>query len=266
MVVQPICPLTGTVAVQGTQCASPLRQEVFAQTRQPPPAELGPVAQATVNTWTNLRFNSQFCGDQRDAVSRTFLNTTDSFILSWLSDTNEGRTYAQRIGLGTGVSGLPTAECDASTQIPTVEITAPGSGAQVQGEIQIIGQVAAPINFNRYDMEIAPVGTSSFQRLSGFPVNQQQPNPGSVLGTLDTRTIPNGTYTLRLSVYSNEGGFIYRTVDFVINNPTPTATPTPTLQPSPFPTFDTGGVGGFATLPFDPITPAFGPSPTPDPF
>lgn len=261
MTFQPVCSLTGTAYVQ-SQCAGTARNELFPQTRQPIPPELGPVINVAVNTWTNLRANSQFCGAAEDTVQRAFVNTTDAFIINWLRS-NEGRNTAQRLGLGSDPQAAPTTECDVNTQLPIANIVSPANQQTVMGEVPIIGQVQVPANFNRWQLEFAPQGSAQYQLLPGFPQQAQQPNANSQIATWDTRTIPNGVYSLRMAVISNDGGYVYRGVNIAVNNPLPTPTPTPTLEPSPFPTFPPFDQA--TPIPFDTI-PTFGASPTPDPF
>ncbi len=256
-----VCAITGTV--MSAQCPSTARNEIFSVNRTPPPAELGLVVSAAVNTWTGQRTNS-FCGNLEDTVQRTFINTTDPYVLNYLQ-TTEGRTFAQRLGLGTGtISALPTSECDQNYQPPNVVINSPTPGQMLLGQVQIIGQVVATTDFNRYTVEIAPAGTQNFTTLPGFPSSNQQPNPGSVLATWDTTLVPSGSYTLRVTVVSTTGGTIQRSVTVTLNNPTPTPTPSPSPTPVPLPTLPLA----FTPLPFDPLSTSssFGPTPTPAPF
>ncbi|MBK8139144.1 MAG: transglycosylase domain-containing protein [Chloroflexi bacterium] len=257
----PVCTLTGTAYVQA-QCSGAARNELFPQTRQPSPPELGPVINVAVNTWTNLRANQQFCGNPEDTTQRAFVNTSDPFIINWLRSA-EGRNTSQRLGLGSDPQAAPTAECDLNTQLPTASLTSPGNQQTLLGEVPIVGQVSVPVNFNRWQLEFAPQGSAQYQMLPGFPQQIQQPNVNSQLALWDTRTIPNGVYSLRMTVISNDGGYVYRGANVAINNPLPTPTPVPTLQPSPFPTFPPFDQA--TPIPFDPI-PTFGASPTPDPF
>lgn len=247
-----ICPDTGSAA--GGPCTSQPRNEVFALDRRPPDAGQGLIMQATINTWTQLLAN-EFCNQPEDRVIETFVNIPDPAALAWLN-TPAGRPTAQRLGLPAVIESPPVASCDVNTQTPTANIVSPSPNQTLQGEVPIIGQVSAPANFNRYQMEYAPLNSTNFQTIGGFS-QQQQPNPNSTLATWDTTTVPNGQYTLRLTVFSNEGGFIYRTVMVTVDNPLPTATPT--LMP-------TNTVeAAFTPLPFDtPIPLGGGPTPTID--
>jgi len=82
-------------------------------------------------------------------------------------------------------------------------------------------------------LEYAPAqNPTAFQMIGNFS-QQQQPNAGATLATWDTRTVQNGTYILRLAVFSNSGGYLYRQVQVNVNNPQPTPVPpTPTFIPT----------------------------------
>jgi membrane peptidoglycan carboxypeptidase len=240
----PICPDTGVQ--QGGPCASPIRNEYFAINRQPPPANQGLVGTVEVNSWTRLLVTDA-CSQPEDRITLTYVNINDPSAIAWLNSA-AGRAYAQRIGLPETIISRPTAGCDVNTVLPTANVTGPTPNQSIQGPIDILGQVSAP-NLNRYTLEYAPLNTQSWVQISTS--NVAQPIPNSVLGRWDTTPIANGQYTLRLGVFSNEGGFVYRTVPVVINNPTPTPTPTPTE--TPIPTATQFIPPTIPTIPFDPV-------------
>jgi membrane peptidoglycan carboxypeptidase len=253
-----VCSLTGAT-FDAQQCPGTARNELLSASRLPPPPELGVVTRAAIYTWTGQRAN-QFCANPEDIVTQTFLNSTDPFVVAYLQST-EGRSLAQRLGFSGVVTPLPSSECDQNTQFPTVSLSSPTPGQTVLGQVQILGQVSAAADFNRFTLEIAPQGSTTFTALAGFPTSSQQPTPGGLLATWDTTTVPSGNYTLRLTAISTTGGYLQRSVQVTVANPTPTptATPTPTERPIPtLPPFDQA-----TPLPFDPIAPA---TPTPSPF
>ena len=259
----PICPDTGVQA--GGVCASPIRNEYFAINRQPPPANQGLVGQVEVNSWTGLLITDA-CNQPEDRIPVTYVNISDPSAVAWLN-TGAGRAYAQRIGLPNNIVARPTIGCDVNTLLPTASLTSPAANQTVQGPIDIIGQVSAPPNFNRYTLEFAPANTQNWQPITTSNVQQGLPN--SVLGNWDTTGVPDGQYVIRLGVFSNEGGYIFRTSAVNVDNPEPTPTPTPTITPLPTatelifptvpigptlaigPTFDPGAAATLPPLPFD---------------
>ncbi|MBC8099136.1 MAG: transglycosylase domain-containing protein, partial [Armatimonadetes bacterium] len=240
-----VCPDTGTQPGAAGSCASPLRNEFFAANRQPPGADQAFVVTAQINTWTRQRVDPQFCNFPEDTINEQFVNISDSSAINWLANTNEGRATAQRLRLPANIEAAPAAFCDINTQIPSVSIAFPAPNQTLVGNVQILGQVAAPANFNRYVLEYIPAGASTAQTI--VAATSQQPNAGGELGRWDTSRLPNGQYTLRLTVIANDGGYVVRTVPVMLDNPLPTATPTiePTFPPAIL-----------TPIPFDNATPA----------
>src|SRR5690606_22225618 len=164
---------------------------------------------------------NQYCPD--NIVTGTFVNISDPTAIQWLNSA-QGAAYAQSIGLQTPVEQAPTGQCQPGQQLPQVHLSSPTQGQQVVGVVQFIGQVQAP-NFNRYQIEIAPIGSpENFTIVSG-PTTTQQPN--GVLGEWDSSTVPNGVYLIRLAAFANDGGYIYRVIQVGVNNVAPTPTPPP---------------------------------------
>ena len=237
VVTQVICNTTG--ALPDERCTE-RRNELFASDHPPAPAEQGAVVNIPIDTWTGLRAN-QFCQD--NAQIGTFVNLfpSDPWAVQWLA--GEGRQVAQRMGLPIPPQSPPANACDVNTLLPTARIVNPAEGATVSEMVQITGAVSAQ-NFDRYQIELAPVNTNTFSIIAG-PFQTQQPTLGSVLAEWDSRGVNNGQYTLRLSMFATAasgGGFLNRDVRIIVQNipPTPTATPTQVFVPAtsttiPFP-------------------------------
>ena len=85
-------------------------------------------------------------------------------------------------------------------------ITAPGVNQVVSGTVPIHG-IAEHTNFDYYKLEYA-VGANANEAAEYryFAGGSKQVNNG-LLGTLDSRALPNRAYTLRLSVVDTTGNF-----------------------------------------------------------
>jgi hypothetical protein len=224
---QQVCAETGTVYDASAPCTT-VRTDYFLQSQPPPPVTQGFVVTAAIDTWTGLRAN-QFCTES--VVTETFVNISDPSAVAWLN-TPEGQAYARSIGLPTPIEQVPAAECSASTVLPQVRFTNPVNGQQVTGVVNLTGMATGP-NFDRYQIEIAPItAPESFQLIAG-PFRSAQPN--GTLGTWDSTTVPNGGYRLRLAAFATDGGYRYDTIDIGVNNIIPTQPP-PTLPPIVVPT------------------------------
>lgn len=264
VVTRDVCLDTGTVPGDNCPRVSPA---FFAAAYPPPPPENGPVVNLRIDSWLQIRAND-LCPDQQ--IVQTFANIDDPFAIEWINTSAEGRSYANRVGLSVPVEQAPQAQCTTGVLLPQARIAEPNPGSvqTVQGNLSILGLMSAE-NFNRYQIEFAPVNSENFQiiqqpadqQLVQLPSTQQQINPNSVLGIWDTTTVPNGDYTIRLAAFSNDGGFLYRTSQVVVNNPAPTATPTVQPTATLFPT-STAVPTINNPLPFDELS---GPTPTLDP-
>lgn len=257
------CADTGTVPA-GNNCPRITNVE-FISTRRPPTPEQGFFVTVEVDTWSGLMAN-QNCSENR--TTRQFVNIPDATALNWINNTQQGRSYAQRIGLPIPAVPAPTQSCDLNVVIPTANITSPQGSQTVQDDIVIYGQVSQE-EFLRYEVQIAPVGTENYQTI--VTSTSPQPMANSPLATWDTTSVTNGRYTIRLAVFANNAnnGYVYRTVsDVIVNNPEPTPTPIPTATPTLMPTEAPMIIDPIPVdpLPYDPLETPFAPmdgQPTP---
>jgi membrane peptidoglycan carboxypeptidase len=253
IIAQPVCIDTGTQP--GPNCTS-VRNEFFFQNQPPPPADRAFVVTLPIDTWSGLRAN-EFCRD--NVEQRTFANIDDPFAVQWLNSP-AGQPTAARLGLPIPFEIAPQGACDLNTDVPIARINFPPENQTVMGNVQVTGSAtASPQSFSRYQLEVAPVGSDTFTIIHG-PVTTAQPS--GVLGTWDTTDFTNGPYILRLAMFAQNGGYLYRTVTVNVNNPLPTATPVPTPIPLP-----TATPLIFTPIPFDTVAPGIqvvpgGPTPT----
>ncbi|MGQ9907371.1 MAG: transglycosylase domain-containing protein [Candidatus Flexifilum sp.] len=253
-----ICADTGTLFDPAVAPCAQVRTELFIQSQPPPPASAGFVNRnVPVDSWLGLRANT-YCPD--NVVPGTIVNITDPAAIAWL-DSAAGAATAQRLGIPVPVPAN-VGECQPGQQLPVAQISSPIAGQTVQGTIAITGTITA-LDFNRYQIELAPANTQNWVLVAG-PFGNQVTN--SQLASFDTTRVPNGEYQLRLTAFSNAGGYLYRTVNILISNVLPTATPTllPTAPPAILPTF------GPVIPTFPPVFetplpfPTLGPTPTLD--
>lgn len=249
-----VCRDTGTLA--GANCAN-RASEIYIQTQPPPPDTQGFVQTIPVDSWTGYAAN-EWCSE--NVVNRTFVNVADPFGINWIVNTPQGRQWAQLVGLPQNTGPAPTSACAQGQVLPSVYLNNPTNNQQVTGTLTITGQISAP-DFSRYEIEYASAAAP--ENFIAITTNTQQfPSAGSTLGTWDTTTVPNGSYILRLSAYSNAGGLITRAVTVNVANVQPTPTPQPIVTvtesfflPTPIIFGTTAPLPIFGTqapLPFDP--------------
>lgn len=114
-------------------------------------------------------------------------------------------------------------------------IAQPGEGAAVRDVVQIIGTATHP-QFQRYELYYAPYPVPSDQSwiFVGDAHNNQQPL--GLLGTWDSRSVPDGNYALRVRVVKADGNYLDsdpRRV--VVANTRPPESPTPETPLTPLP-------------------------------
>ncbi len=116
-------------------------------------------------------------------------------------------------------------------------ITYPPETEVLRGSVQIKGTAVHP-DFWKYELAAAPQGTQNWFNIAG----SETPVQNGVLGVWDTRTVPDGPYSIRLRVVRRDGNYDEYFVQNVtiansalVETPTPETTPTPTATPTPKP-------------------------------
>ncbi len=116
-------------------------------------------------------------------------------------------------------------------------ITYPPETEVLRGSVQIQG-TAVHQDFWKYEVAAAPQGTQNWFNIGGA----EAPVQNGVLAVWDTRTVPDGPYTIRLRVVRRDGNYDEYFVQKVVvantapvDTPTPETTPTPTATPTPKP-------------------------------
>lgn len=114
-------------------------------------------------------------------------------------------------------------------------IAQPSEGAVVRDVVQIIGTATHP-QFQRYELYYAPFPVPSDQSwiFIGDAHNNQQPL--GLLGTWDSRSVPDGGYALRVRVVKNDGNYLDSDPrQIVVANTRAPETPTPEEPLTPLP-------------------------------
>jgi membrane peptidoglycan carboxypeptidase len=205
-----ICNVSGT-RVPATGCAvGGTREEIFVapgaletwpEGQLPPSGEEGFVQTVQVDAFTNQLVN-QFCPNF--PVQRTFLNVDDPTAISWIRDTAQGRSWAERNGIDPdNINGeLPSQECSEGYTSPTATLTGPANGQVLENRVTIYGSAASE-NFDRFEIQFAPLSNpENWQALPGQVFEFTYPQPNSVLGLWNTTSAQDGQYRLRVAVFA----------------------------------------------------------------
>lgn len=81
-----------------------------------------------------------------------------------------------------------------------IMITSPKSGDEVKAVVNLIGTADIP-NFGFYKYEVTPIGSENWATVSA----EREPKKDELLGTLNTLSLSNGDYFLRLVITDNVG-------------------------------------------------------------
>ena len=212
VVAREICRTTGTLNF--ADCPEPTT-DLFLHDQYPPPAGQGFLQRAKVDSWTLLRAN-EFCTSH--VVEQNFAAIADPAALDWLNNTEEGREYAELMGMTTPVRPPPQAACAQGQTLPLINISSPNDGQVMRGAFEIRGQVQAP-DFDKFELLYASADDpEAFYPISASLV--QMPQYGTPLGSWDTvaAQAPNGNYILRLAASSLNGGFINVDRNITVDN------------------------------------------------
>jgi hypothetical protein len=82
-----------------------------------------------------------------------------------------------------------------------IMITSPRPGGTISGVVELVGTANVP-NFGFYKYEVAPVGTENWATIGA----DREPKKDQPLGRLNTLSLSNGEYFLRLVITDNVGG------------------------------------------------------------
>jgi 1A family penicillin-binding protein len=145
----------------------------------------------------------------------------------------EYREWTERAG----IPQPPREECQLHANPPTVVLSAPRTGEEVGGRVDIWGS-ADMVDFSQFVVEYgvgpAPIGWGPVGEPSYQPVHD------GLLARWRTGQLENGLYSLRVVVFDQHGYSSEAMVQVMVNNapPAPTSTPAPSSTPTPitFPT------------------------------
>jgi hypothetical protein len=191
-------------AVSGTEpspyCPSQ-RMEVFAADQPPLLASQDLWTTVKVDTWTNLLASSACSDFSEDAE---VINVTDLWAKSWLTQDEQGISWALQMGFQTPLIFTPERECRVDDSRPFLSITIPADGQNITtSPIDIFGRADASTDFASWQLDYG-IGSepANWTKLAEGSTPISQPE---LLNRWDISSIPVGDITLRLTVYSISG-------------------------------------------------------------
>jgi penicillin-binding protein 1C len=221
-----ICTVSG--AEPSKYCPS-TRTEFFAADQPPLPADQDLWRDAYIDLFTGLRASAA-CPTYYDQELTVAVN--DPAARQWLVSDPDGRTWAQRNGFPDPILFYPEGECTADSPHPVLQISNPTDGQTVTDpRMEIRGEAGATREFDHFTLEYAldhePDHWIAIIPSSTTPIV----TPGK-LAEWDLSKIDDGWMTIRLTVYSRQGGKVELKVHFELRKPSPTPMPTHTPAPT----------------------------------
>ena len=227
----PICAVSGA---EPAEWCPAHRVEFFAADQPPLPKELDLWREVWIDSFTR-ELASADCPDY--ATQKLGLAVSDPHGREWIQETDDGEKWMERMGFEDQdeIFFVPETTCGPDSPRPLLVITAPLQGSIVSGgPLTIIGRAAATGEFKDWILEYG-VGNdpSSWPDIAHGDLPAEQPE---ILLEWDPIGLPNGPFSLLLTVRSKSGGKASYRVHLNLNLPTPTPTPTSTPTPTATPT------------------------------
>ena len=225
-----ICSISG--AEPSEWCTSE-RREFFAFDQLPNPASQDLWQDLQIATWTGKVANDDCSEFTEDQFS---MNVQDPWAIKWLTESRQGRDWAEDHGFDEPIFFTPAKECNPDDSRPLLEIISPIENAVLkQDAIEIVFRADASNDFEEYVLEFAygdkpdPWDWEELQS-GNNPVSQ-----ADSIYTWNISQLRRGTLSLRLIMYSTRDTYAEEIIliDIQVPTPTPEPTSTPTLTDTP---------------------------------
>jgi penicillin-binding protein 1C len=241
-----ICSISGT---DPSQWCPNQRSEYFAADQLPLPSSQDLWAKVVFDTWTGLRA-SDSC---KDFTKEEFaLNVTDPWAVGWIQNDSQGKTWAEDMGFTNPIRFAPSRECQANDPHPVIEFPTLSEGQAILSvPLEIFAKIDVSSDFKDYSLSYG-LGDNPVEWKNLLESSQPVSQPTKIF-TWDLQDLPQGIFTLKITMNSIRGGYAEKKIhlNMMVSTPTPTVTSTPTLTPT-------------ATITTTP-TPTPSPSPTASP-
>ncbi len=219
-----VCSLSGT---QPSNTCKQQYTEVFASDQPPLPASQDLLRRINLDLWTLLEA-SNACKDFTD--SENVFNVSDPWARKWL-ESGEGRDWLNQHDMPRRPVYAPERECRADDPHPQLEL-ALSDGQQLTSPIlEIKGTADATGLFESWKLELGlGADPNNWVLLNGG----NSPVKNGTLHLVDLSNLPNGVFTLKLTV-TGKNGEVSKSVRLNLDLATPTPPPTSTELPPTLP-------------------------------
>ena len=221
-----ICSISG--AKPSEHCPSE-RAEIFAQGQPPLPEEYDLWREVELDTWTNLRAGPA-CSEFTE--QKLTLNVTDKWAKRWITDSDEGQTWAKEHGFPQPVIFTPSRECRGDDPRPTIVFVGLNEDMNISSSpLDIYAVVSATENFDRFRLQYG-VGNNP-KKWKTLLTSEKQVRQPQKIASWDVYEADANRIALRIYMYSTNGTYAEKRIHLNLTVPTltPTITPTPTETP-----------------------------------
>ncbi len=224
-----ICTISGTKP--SGRCPSE-KTEIFVQGQPPLPETEDLWREIEVDTWTNLRAGSA-CSEFTE--QKLTLNVNEKWAKEWITDKQEGKSWAEGLGFKDPIIFTPTRECRGDDPRPTIVFVGLNDGMNVTSSpLDIYAVVSATKNFDRFRLQYG-VGNNPSKWVTLMTSDDEVNQPEKLI-TWDVYEADAARITLRIYVYSTRDTFAEKRIHINLDVPTRTPTVTPTITQTPEPT------------------------------
>jgi len=243
-----ICAISGT---EPSEKCPVSRQEYFASDQLPLPDTADLWQEVEIDTWTGMK-SSIYCDDFLQKTKT--IQVEDETARKWLTETKQGRKWAESMGFSDPLVFTPTKACQSDAPQPELRFLGLADGQQISAPmLDIIIQAFSAKDFKNYSLAYG-TGKKPSDWITLVPPDSQPVTAPTSVYLLDLTGMEPGWITLRLRVENTKGGFAEWKISLDIQVPTPTPTPTATETPTPTATW--------TPLPTDTAIPTETPQPT----
>jgi penicillin-binding protein 1C len=224
-----ICAISGTKP--SGRCPSE-KTEIFVQSQPPLPETEDLWREIEVDTWTNLRAGSA-CSEFTE--QKLTLNVNEKWAKEWITDKQEGKSWAEGLGFKDPIIFTPTRECRGDDPRPTIVFVGLNDGMNVTSSpLDIYAVVSATKNFDHFRLQYG-VGNNPSKWVTLMTSDDEVNQPEKLI-TWDVYEADAARITLRIYVYSTRDTFAEKRIHINLDVPTQTPTVTPTITQTPEPT------------------------------
>jgi penicillin-binding protein 1C len=243
-----ICAISGTEPAEKCPVT---REEYFASDQLPLPETADLWQEVEIDTWTGMK-SSIYCDDFLKKTKT--IQVEDETARKWLTETKQGRKWAESMGFSDPLVFTPTKACQSDAPQPELRFLGLSDGQQISSpQLDIVIQAFSAKDFKNFSLAYG-TGKKPADWVTLIPPETQQVTSPSSVYVLDLAGMDPGWLTLRLRVENSKGGYAEWKISVDIQVPTPTPTPTATETPTPTATW--------TPLPTDTAVPTETPYPT----